>query len=142
MILAPAPFLRASACLGIAALALAACQSPAPAPDRFAQADRDGNGALTAAEVSDYFVNAIFDARDTDKDGRITKAEWNPQMDAVEAREFVLRDTNNDGAVTREEATAYARRRGLYTKETREADTNKDGLLSRAEVTAYYASKE
>jgi len=125
----------------VAALVLASCQS-ATAPDRFVEADRDGSGALSPAEVSDYFVGGVFDERDPDKDGKITKAEWNPQMDASEAREFAARDANGDGIVTREEATAFARKAGLYAADTRKADTNRDGSVSREEARAYYASKE
>jgi hypothetical protein len=130
-----------SAAAALAALAFAACQSSTP-PDRFAQADGDRNGTLSEAEVTIYFVVGIFEARDTNKDGRISKAEWNPQMDAAEAREFAKRDANGDGFVTREEATAYALKAGLYAEDLRAADTNKDGVVSRAEAVAYYASKE
>jgi hypothetical protein len=125
----------------VATLGLVACQSSTP-PDRFAQADGDGSGTLSPAEVSDYFVGGVFDERDTNKDGRITKAEWNPQMDAADAREFAQRDTDGDGAVTRAEAIAQARKAGLYAQVTREADANNDGVVTREEARAYYASKE
>ncbi|MFN0128388.1 MAG: EF-hand domain-containing protein [Verrucomicrobiales bacterium] len=125
----------------VAALAMAACQSAAP-PDRFAQADRDGNGTLSQSEINGFLVGGIFEARDTNKDGKITKAEWNPQMDATEARDFERRDLNRDGVVTREEAVTYAQTAGVFAADIRAADTNKDGVISRAEATAYYASKE
>lgn len=140
MMLSPA-FLTRSAVAALAALVFVSCQSSTP-PDRFAQADRDGTGTLSPAEVSDYFVGGVFDERDTNKDGRITKAEWNPQMDAAEAKEFAQRDANADGVVTRDEAMSFARKQGMYASVTREADTNKDGLLTREEARAYYASKE
>lgn len=136
-----APSFRAAA-TAMAGLALASCQSTTPAPDRFAQADRDGSGTLNAAEVAEYFVGTIFDERDTNKDGHITRAEWNPQMDAAEAREFAKRDANHDGMVTRQEAVAYALAAGFYADDIRAADTNKDGLVTRDEARAYYASKE
>jgi hypothetical protein len=140
MMMSPALLTRSTAA-ALAALAFVSCQSSTP-PDRFAQADGDGNGTLSPAEVSDYFVGGVFDERDTNKDGKITKAEWNPAMDAAESKEFDLRDANRDGVVTRAEATAFARRQGLYASVTREADTNKDGVLTREEARAYYASKE
>ena len=135
-------FLCRVATAAAVATVLASCQTTSAPPDRFAQADRDGNGTLSAEEVTEYFVGGVFDERDTNKDGKITKEEWNPQMDAAEMKEFVLRDTNKDGVVTREEAIVYARRQGLYAQVTRKADTNKDGVVSRAEAVAYYASKE
>jgi hypothetical protein len=125
----------------LAALSGLSCQSTTP-PDRFAKADKDGSGALSSAEITEFLVVGIFDARDTNRDGKITKAEWNPQMDATEAREFLLRDADGDGAVTREEAVAYATRTGVYAADIRAADTNKDGQVSLAEARAYYASKE
>ena len=131
-----------AAAAAAAALACASCQTTTEPPDRFAQADRDGSGALNSAEVTEYFVGSIFDERDTNKDGHITKAEWNPQMDSAEAREFAKRDANNDGIVTRQEAVAYALAAGVYAADIRAADTNKDGLVTRDEARAYYASKE
>jgi Ca2+-binding EF-hand superfamily protein len=139
MMIAPAPLCRAAAAM--AAFGLLACQSSTP-PDRFAQADRDSNGSLSSAEVNDYLVGGIFEARDTNRDGIITKAEWNPQMDAAEAREFEKRDANRDGVVTRAEAVAYAERTGVFAADIRAADANKDGVISRDEARAYYASKE
>lgn len=135
-------FLCRVAAAAAVATVVSACQTTSAPPDRFAQADRDGNGTLSADEVTEYFVGGVFDERDTNKDGKITKAEWNPQMDAADAREFAARDTNKDGVVTREEAIAYARSQGVYAQATRAADTNKDGVVSREEAVAYYASKE
>lgn len=125
----------------LAVLGLVSCQSTTP-PDRFVMADRDGNGFLNADEVSDFYVGGVFDARDTNKDGKITKAEWNPEMEAAESREFARHDANGDGVVTRDEAMAWARKGGTYAAVVKEADTNKDGLVSRDEAMAYFASKE
>jgi len=137
------PFFGRPVLAVFAVLGLSSCQSTVnPGPDRFDRADRDGNGLLSAAEVSDYFVGDIFDARDTNKDGKMTQEEWNPAMEASEMRGFKERDANGDGVVTREEAMAFARRTGVYGADTRAADTNKDGMVSREEAVAYYASKE
>jgi Ca2+-binding EF-hand superfamily protein len=141
MLMTSAPLFRAAAAAAVA-LACTSCQTTPPPPDRFTQADRDGSGALDASEVTDYFVGAIFEERDTNKDGRITPAEWNPEMDAAEAREFATRDADKDGVVTRQEAVAHALAAGVYADDIRAADTNKDGLITREEARAYYASKE
>lgn len=127
------------------AAVLSSCQSTAPQPqqpDRFALADRDGNGELTGEEFSNYIVADIFASRDTNGDGFITKAEWNPEMTAEETKLFNLRDTNKDGKVSLAEAQAYALKMGTYSKEIKNADTTGSGTVSRAEAKAYYASKE
>jgi len=132
--------LRGATALAVAVV-LASCQSSTP-PDRFAQADRNGDGTLSPDEVTEYLVSGIFEARDTNGDGSITKAEWNPQMDAAEAREFDRRDANKDGVVTRAEAITYAKATGVFESDFRAADANRDGKVTRDEVRAYYASKE
>lgn len=121
-------------------LILTACQTTQP--DRFAVADADKDGRLSGREVNDYFVSGIFNARDTNKDGRITKMEWNPQISREDAREFDLRDADKDGAVTRGEAADYAMKRGAFRADVKAADKDKDGYVTRAEAEAYYASKE
>lgn len=122
------------------AFALSACTTTKP--DRFATADANKDGKLSAVEVNDYFVLAVFEGRDTNKDGKITKAEWNPQISKTDSLEFDKRDANKDGAVTSAEASAYAMKKGTYTAAVKEADTNKDGVITREEATAYYGSKE
>ena len=127
----------------VGALFLVSCQTTPPVePDRFAIADTDKNGLLSGQEVSNYFVANIFTERDTNKDGFITKAEWNPAMPAAEAKLFDQRDANTDGKVTLAEAEAHALKAGTYTGVVKEADTNKDKAISRDEAKAYYASKE
>ena len=111
-------------------------------PDRFALADGDGNGELTAAELSRYAACSIFSDRDTNHDGRITRVEWNPAISPQENREFALRDANNDGAVTLTEAGDYAQKKQRFADDVKAADTNKNGTVNRAEAQAYYASKE
>ena len=125
------------------AFLLVSCQTtPPPEPDRFAIADTDKNGLLSGTEVSNYFVANIFIERDTNKDGFITKAEWNPSMPAAEGKLFNTRDANSDGKVTLAEAEAHALKAGTYTGVVKEADTSKDKAISRDEAKAYYASKE
>ncbi len=124
-------------------LALVSCQTTPPAqPDRFPDADTNKDGLLNGTEINNYFVSGIFTERDTNHDGVITKAEWNPEMDAAEGKLFDARDPNKDGKVTLAEAEAYAIKAGTYSSVLKEADTNKDGSVSREEAKAYYASKE
>ena len=124
-------------------LALASCKTTPPSgPDRFAAADHNGDGRLSREEVSDYFVSGIFAERDRDGDGYISKAEWNPEMTAAEAKLFKARDLNGDGRVSLAEAQAFARKAGTYDEAFKEADVNRDGFVSREEAVAYYASKE
>lgn len=133
------PFVLAAS----SALLLASCQTTPPAePDRFSIADSNKDGVLSGTEVSNYFVANIFTERDTNKDGAITKAEWNPDMPAAEAKLFAARDANHDGQVSLLEAEAHALQAGTYTGVVKEADTSKDNAISREEAKAYYASKE
>jgi EF hand len=128
-----------------ALLTLTGCQTTptGPAgPDRFGRADANGDGELTEGEYATYVVAGIFDERDTNHDGVIAKAEWNPQMDAAESREFAARDSNKDGGVTIAEAAAYAVKTHRFSDDVKAADTNRNGTVNRIEATAYYASKE
>jgi hypothetical protein len=134
------PNLSAAATLVALALAMTGCQTTSP--DRFAQADVDRSGQLSRDEVNTFLVTRIFESRDADHDGRLTRAEWLVGDDAGQERIFRDRDANRDGVVTLEEALAYGRTKGMAQQFIREADTNKDGSLSRDEVTAHYGGKE
>ena len=132
--------------LPLVVFSLNSCQTPstpaAPQRDRFAEADKNGDGELTKAEYNDYAVGSIFHERDKDGDGSITRTEWNPAITAEESKEFALRDTNKDGMVTFAEASAYALKTKRFTGDWSAADTNKNGTVNRAEAVAFYASKE
>jgi len=97
---------------------------------------------LSRAEVNDFFAAEVFAARDTNQDGKISKTEWNPVMNAKDAATFDAIDTNKDGFVTLAEAQASARKKDTFAADFKKADTNKDGFISREEAKAYYASKE
>ncbi len=86
-------------------------------------------------------MNEIFDSRDANHDGRMTKEEWTGG-DAKRLAAFNERDANHDGIVTKEEAMKYGRAHGIANKILHEADKNHDGALDKAEVQAYYASRE
>jgi hypothetical protein len=121
-------------------LALNACQTTAP--DRFDQADKNHDGALSRDEINTHLVTAIFDSRDTSHDQKMTKTEWVVGNDPGQEKLFRERDANRDGIVTLDEALDYGRKKGTASQFTREADKNKDGAVSRQEMTDYYASKE
>lgn len=126
----------------IAALCFAVLGCQTTSPDRFAQADADHSGKLSRDEVNSYLVIRIFESRDSNRDGKLTKAEWLAGNDAGQERIFRDRDANHDGVVTLDEALSYGQKKGMANKLVREADTDKDGLISREEATAYYGSKE
>lgn len=124
--------------LPLVGVMLAACQT---SPNRFDQADLDGDGKLSRDEVHGYLVTSVFASRDANKDKLMTKAEWG-EDEAETNKIFAARDTNKDGMVSLEEAKAHARKVGAFDDVIKEADANKDGFISREEATAYYASKE
>ena len=122
---------------------LTACQTTqTPAPDRFARADSNGNGQLTAGEASDYIVTTVFESLDTDQNNQLTQKEWDPTKAPATVKSFRERDANRDGVVTLEEAKVFGRKSGRVNDLIKDGDTNGDGVLSRKEVEAYYASKE
>lgn len=125
--------------LPLIGLILVSCQTP---PDRFDQADLDGDGKLSRDEVYDYLVTSIFVTRDANKDQLMTQEEWGDEGDGTTGSLFAKRDTNKDSMVSMEEAKAYAKRAKTFDEAVKEADTNHDGFLSREEVVAYYGSKE
>jgi Ca2+-binding EF-hand superfamily protein len=124
----------------------AACQTTQTTqttqPDRFDQADTNHDGCLSRDEVSDMIVTEVFTARDANKDGRLTKAEWDVPGDEARNKIFAGADTNHDGVVTLDEAKAYGRKIGVGKNLFEESNKNHDGCVDREEVRAYYASKE
>lgn len=98
-------------------------------PRWFREADADKDGAVSKDEARAYFAKrlaeraaegrggprpggqpgaragAMFDRLDTDKDGKISAAEWKAAGDAL----FARLDKNGDGAVTPEELAAGPR---------------------------------
>jgi len=110
--------------------------------NRFDQADTNHDGRLSRDEVSDMIVTEIFNGRDVNRNGKLTKAEWVVPGDRQGNQIFRNADANHDGVVTLEEAKAYGRKIGVGKAFFNEADKNHDGYLSREEVRAYYASKE
>lgn len=111
---------------------------------RFDQLDKNKDGKLTADERPQWKGRGHHRGggermrqADTDKDGRISKAEAaaNPKV----AERFAQMDANKDGYLDRND-------RELRSRERREAwfvsaDANKDGKLSKAEMDASHEKR-
>jgi Ca2+-binding EF-hand superfamily protein len=126
----------------LATCLLAACTSTAPQPDRFALADTNLDGKLSRKEASDAAVRAVFTNFDTNKDGKLTFAEWKENDATADEKLFAERDTNRDGQITVAEAQASADRQKVFGSAFKEGDTDGDGLLSRDEAAAFAAKKD
>ncbi|WP_340646837.1 EF-hand domain-containing protein [Phenylobacterium sp.] len=124
-------FLIVAAALSIAGSAQA--QMGPPNPD----ANRDGK--VTWDEYRSVQSGAMLDRLDSNKDGRITKAESKPMEDMAArfggakatariAEMWSKGDANRDGALSRAELEAMSRRRFDA------GDTNHDGWLSKGEL--------
>ena len=50
-----------------------------PSFDEVLKADADKDGAIDKAESENTFLKGFFDSNDTDKDGKITRGEWEKQ---------------------------------------------------------------
>jgi Ca2+-binding EF-hand superfamily protein len=133
--------LPCSAVLLAAAILFTGCHSTGTV-DRFAKADTNKDGKLSANEASDYVVIGVFESLDVNKDGKLSLSECAVEAAPSTVKDFQKRDLNKDGVVTREEAIDYGRKHGLVTKAFVVADKNKDGYLTREEVKAYYGSRE
>ena len=111
--------------------------------DRFAGADSDQDGFVTVLELETAMSGTaerrdgrMLDRLDTDKDGRVSRAE--AEADAAERveRRFARLDKDKDGFITRAELSGakdrVATRRGGRMMERVDAD--KDGRISPAEA--------
>jgi Ca2+-binding EF-hand superfamily protein len=90
-----------------------------------------GPGAKSPGE---RFRTQFFDRLDSNRDGRITKAEY----EASRAAEFKAADKNGDGFVSRDEFAAYddQRRGDFVDRMFARLDKNNDGKLDAAELAA------
>ena len=113
----------------------------------FRNADTDGNGTLSRAEVAKAmpYLTQKFDSIDSNKDGALSRAElaaWKKahrverQTKAVER--FRHADADGDGAISRAEAAKHAPR---LAKRFDQIDADKDGKLTPDELRAYREAK-
>lgn len=108
------------------------------AGERFAQADKDGDGKLSKDEAAAMpRLAKQFDQIDANKDGYLSKDE----LQAMRARHGEQRqarpDTDRDGNISRAEADRFPKLKENFDK----LDTNKDGVLSREEMKAAHDRK-
>jgi hypothetical protein len=97
-------------------------------PELFARIDRNRDSFVSRAEfiadTDDDREDQFFDL-DTNKDGRLTRAEWHGSGTVFDAL-----DANRDGVLTRVEAVGTA---GDTRDEFKSVDVNGDGVIARAE---------
>lgn len=112
------------------------------APFDFASVDTDGDGQITAAEMT-AFRAAKMAKLDQDKDGFVSAAEMKAEMQArIDARldrmiahRMEKQDQNGDGKLGPDEFGPGDRADKMFDR----ADENGDGSLSKAEVDAMQA---
>lgn len=101
--------------------------------------DLDGDGKVTFAEFKKVQADTMLGRLDSDKDGRITKAESKPMEDMVArfggakasariSEMWSKGDANKDGALSRAELDTGSKRRFDV------GDANRDGWLSKDEL--------
>ncbi len=116
----------------------AGSNAPETALERFTRADINKDGVLSKLELSEMVDTRMFAARDADKNGVITVNECT----AAELADHKASDTNKDGRVSLAEFRAHAAKSPERAAGFKQADLNGDGVLNEAEAEAYYASKE
>lgn len=137
-----------AAALGLVTLAGGCATSSAPPAQsstseiesRFRKLDADGDGKVTRAEFNAGFADQLFAIYNRQKDGVITKAEWEAVERANESRtesSFRALDRNHDGRLTRGELTSGPRRDAVVKRLFDRIDTNHDGILTLAEARAF-----
>lgn len=112
------------------------------APFEFATVDADGDGQITAAEMTAFRAAKMAEV-DQDKDGFVSPAEMRAEMQArIEARldkmvahRMERQDQNGDGKLGPDEFGPGEKGARMFER----ADENGDGMLSKAEVDAMQA---
>jgi len=97
------------------------------------QGSRPGGGPMMQSRV--------FDAMDANKDGQVTREEY----DAYQAKRFDRFDANKDGKITRDEFMGHdggpPGRGGMRDAEFKAYDKNGDGVITREEWNAWAAER-
>ena len=71
--------------------------APMPAFDDLLKSDADADGKLTKPEVAGTFLKDFFTAQDTDKDGFLTRTEWDTQVNYLKRGKNRLIAVKPDG---------------------------------------------
>ena len=125
------------------ACALGACNTPETSTeDRFALADANGDDKLSRKEASDAVVRGVFEKYDSNRDGKLTFAEWKVNDTTADEKLFAERDSDRDGHLTLAESQASADRQNVFGDTFKNGDTDGDGLLSRDEAAALESASE
>ena len=125
-----------------AALAGPDCDGGKTKAGRMSQLDANKDGVATRAELEARFatghaerIKKLFESRDTNKDGRLTREESH-----MPERWFARSDTNSDGSLTREELAQRAGRPGSpaghRAGKLAQLDSNSDDKVDAAEIKA------
>jgi Ca2+-binding EF-hand superfamily protein len=95
--------------------------------------DKNGDGKLEVSELPPKMAEK-FAAADTNRDGVITREEFEARKEALKKEHEAAMDTNHDGTVSTEERAAArtAREKEHFAK----LDKNGDGQLAQSEVPA------
>jgi len=76
----------------------------------FAALDKNGDGVISREEASAKpKIAQMFDTLDTNKDGTLSKDEMKAGHDKIKARQMAKNDTDRDGRISRAEAAAHPR---------------------------------
>lgn len=105
---------------------------------RFKEADKDGDGALSKSEAETANIPGMaahFDKADANRDGKVTKDELQgarKRMHDQQAERFKSADKDGDGALTKAEAEAG--KMPKLVQQFDRLDVNKDGKIGPEEM--------
>ncbi len=128
--------------LPLALLQLTACQTTESDRDLFLQADADRDGRLSLAEVKAVGLPRLFARFDPDGDGTVSLSDVRAVQPDFDAQEFSARDLNRDGRVTFAEYRQVAEKQSVLEGLFAQIDTNRDGFIDRRESDAWTGSLE